>query len=304
MIQPRLLQPGDSIAIVAPGKKVRPTDVEQARTTFQRWGLNVVNTENLFSDKHSYLASTDEDRIRDFQSALNNRSIRCIFCARGGYGMTRILDRIDLSILKHDPKWIVGFSDITALHLKLAGLGIESLHAIMPAMFHKEDAASSIASLRTILFTGEAAFEVNPHKSNRTGKARGQLIGGNLSLIADSLGTPSEPDTSNKILVIEEIEEYKYKIDRMLTQLKRAGKLKDLAGLVVGHMTNILDSELTFGETIEEIVLNAVSDYNYPVVFGFPSGHENPNMAWIHGRQTILQSTDTRSIVAQLKENT
>jgi muramoyltetrapeptide carboxypeptidase len=163
----------------------------------------------------------------------------------------------------------------------------------MPVLFSKKDAASSIESLRKLLMNGVCKIETAFTDHNKTGIVNGPLIGGNLSLIADSLGTATEPDTAGKILFIEEIDEYRYKIDRTMTQLKRAGKLNNLSGLVIGHMTDIKDTELTFGQTVEDIILDAVKDHSYPVAFGFPSGHEHPNYAWIHGGQATLSVKDS-----------
>lgn len=257
--------------------------------TFESWGLNVVLAKNLFSNDHSYLAGTDQQRLSDIQFLIDNPDVHAIICARGGYGSTRIVDQIDFSSLQKKPKYIIGFSDITAIHLKIYSLGIQSIHATMPILFPKEASILSIASLQRILFNKPDIIQVPFNKYSINGSGSGEVIGGNLSLIVDALGTSSEPDTTGKILVIEEIDEYRYKLDRMLTQLKRAGKLNALAGIIVGHMTDIKDSELSFGETVEEIILNHTSGYNYPVAFQFPTGHENPNLAWLHGGAGTLE---------------
>jgi muramoyltetrapeptide carboxypeptidase len=303
MVRPPLLKQGDTVAIVAPGKKIMAEDVELARKIFLSWGLRVELPDNLFSASHPYLAGADDERIQDLQWALNNSVVRCIVCARGGYGTTRILDKLDLSALKKDPKWVVGFSDITALHLKLSTIGIASIHGTMPVMFRKPDSASSLESLKRILLSGNDIIETSQSKWNRTGVAQGQLIGGNLSLIVDSLGTDSEIDANGKILVIEEIDEYLYKIDRMITQLRRAGKIERLSGLIVGHMTGIMDVE-GFGESVEQIIHLAVKDYKFPVAFGFPSGHVNPNFAWIHGAEVALTVTSKGSSLSLLTSDT
>ncbi len=263
--------------------------MDTAIKTFESWGLNVVLAKNLFSNDHSYLAGTDRQRLSDIQVLIDNSDVHAIICARGGYGSTRIVDQIDFSSLQKKPKYIIGFSDITAIHLKLYSLGIQSIHATMPILFPKEASIPSIASLQRILFGKPDIIQAPFNKYSINGSGSGDVIGGNLSLIVDSLGTSSEPDTTGKILVIEEIDEYRYKLDRMLTQLKRAGKLNALAGIIVGHMTDIKDSELSFGETVEEIILNHTSAYNYPVAFQFPTGHENPNLAWLHGGSGKLE---------------
>ena len=288
MITPPLLRAGNTVAITAPGRKVSKADMDIAIKTFQSWGLDVKLADNLFSNDHSYLAGTDAQRLDDLQSLINDANVHAIICARGGYGSTRIVDQVDFSPLVETPKFIVGFSDITAIHLKLYSLGIQSIHATMPILFSKDTSRPSIESLKRILMEKPDRVQSPSTKYSIDGRGRGEVIGGNLSLINDALGTSSEPDTNGKILVIEEIYEYRYKIDRMLTQLKRAGKLENLAGLVVGHMTDIKDSELSFGETVEEIILNHTQHYHYPVAFGFPSGHENPNLAWLHGGMAEL----------------
>jgi muramoyltetrapeptide carboxypeptidase len=215
-------------------------------------------------------------------------NVRAVLCARGGYGITRILDRIDFSLFSQDPKWIIGFSDITALHLKLYQLGIESIHASMTSHFRKSEYFDSVNSLKNLLFGKQNAIEAQSNKMNRLGSGSGVVIGGNLSLLADALGTSTSPDTRNAILVVEEIGEYKYKTDRMFTQLKRSGKLDQLSALIIGHMTDIRDADPGFGESIEEIVMDKVKEYSYPVAFNFPMGHEAPNIGWRHGAQATL----------------
>lgn len=289
MRRPTSLKAGDWIGLVAPGRKVDYQNVEAAINTFTFWGLKVAFGANLFSEEHSYLGSTDAKRSSDLQMMLDDERIKAIICARGGYGTTRIIDQLDFSNFIKTPKWVVGFSDITALHLKIFTLGIESIHGLMPVLFDKPENASSISSLQDELFGHQGVLTSGSLKSNRAGVATGNVLGGNLSLLVDSLGTSSEPMLDSQILIIEEIDEPFYKVDRMLTQLKRAGKLDELAGLVVGHMTGLKGGELPFGETIEEIVLNKVGQFHYPVAFGFPIGHESPNLAWIHGSSMTLK---------------
>jgi muramoyltetrapeptide carboxypeptidase len=219
---------------------------------------------------------------------IDDPGIKAIICARGGYGSTRIVEDIDFTKLNKEPKWVIGFSDVTAFHLQLVSRGVASIHATMPIFFSNDDSADSVESLRNVLFSGSCEIEMTPEKENRIGRAEGEVIGGNLSLLVDALTTPSEPDTNNKILIVEEVDEYFYKLDRMFTQLRRTGKLQKLAGLVIGHMTDIKNPELAFGETVSQIVMHAVRDYHYPVAFSFPSGHQNPNIAWIHGGKGIL----------------
>jgi muramoyltetrapeptide carboxypeptidase len=306
MRYPDLLNTGDKIGILAPARKIHRADVEFATNIFSSWGLETLVAENIFSEHHSYLAGSDEERTSDFQTLLNDPTVKALFSARGGYGSTRIIDQVDYTALLKNSKWFIGFSDITAFHLKFYKMGIASIHGTMPVLFSKRDSAESVESLRKLLFDGECRLEAQVSRDNRYGKVSGTVIGGNLSLIIDSLGTESEPDTNGKILFIEEIDEYLYKIDRMMTQLRRTGKLKNLKGLVVGHMTDIKDSELSFGENVQEIISNAVRDYAYPVGLRFPSGHENPNLAWINGGRATLDVNEAMSslVFERLRKNT
>jgi len=288
MIYPPKLQAGDKVGIVAPARRITPGQLEAALETLQHWGLRPRLAKNIFSTRHTYLAGSDEERLEDFQTMLDDAEVKAIFCARGGYGSTRIIEDIDFSSMKKHPKWIVGFSDVTAFHLRLATLGIASLHGTMPIFFGQPEARESVESIQKILFMGSSKVAFPSEAHNRTGTASGEVIGGNLSLIMDALNTPSDPDTKNKILIIEEVDEYFYKLDRMFTQLRRTGKLKNLSGLLIGHITEMKNSDLAFGETASEIVLHAVRDYSFPVAFSFPSGHSNPNLAWIHGAPAEL----------------
>ncbi len=297
MVRPNFLKTGDSVAIVAPGRKPNKEFIDASVAILESWGLHVILAKNIFSNRHAYLAGTDDERTEDFQAGLDDVTIKAIICARGGYGSTRIIDRLNFSMFQKHPKWIVGFSDITAFHLKISALGFQSIHGTMPVLFSKLDSQLSVESLRNVL-TGKDVTLVAPWKKvNRIGKTTATLIGGNLSLIVDSIGTQSDPDTDGKILIIEEIDEYFYKIDRMFVQLERAGKLKNLAGLIIGHFTDIKDTELTFGEPLEEIITRVVAKYRFPVAFGFPTGHENPNLAWRSGSVATLEVDASQSIL-------
>lgn len=295
MINPPLLRAGDTIGIAATGRKIAAKDVEAAKSIFTSWGMDVSIGSNLYSSYHNYLSGSDTERLADFQQLLDDPEIKAIACARGGYGTTRILDQLNFAALYKNPKWIIGFSDITALHLKLLKVGIKSIHGTMPVLFSNPESRPSIESLRHCLVGESAIISAAPNNQNRLGKATAQVMGGNLSLIADSIGTANDPDTNGKILILEEIDEYKYKVDRMLMHMKRAGKLDNLAGLIIGHMTDIKDPELPFGEKVEEIVLSKVLQRNYPVAFNFPIGHENPNLAWVHGSVMAMSVTPAGS---------
>ena len=288
MVSPPFLKTGDKVGIAAPGRKISVQEVKAAGVILDSWGVNVVHAPNLCSDAHGYLAGSDKERISDFQLLLDSPEIKAIICARGGYGTTRILDALNFSALLENPKWIVGFSDITALHLRLDKLGINSIHSTMPIFFARAESSESVESLWAVLGGQRKGIYGPANENNKHGIATGRMVGGNLSLIADSIGTSSDPDTDGKILVLEEIDEYSYKIDRMLMHLKRSGKLNNLAGLIIGHMSDIREPELPFGESIGDIVLGKVADSKFPVAFNFPIGHENPNLAWIHGSMMTL----------------
>ncbi|HOX82727.1 MAG TPA: LD-carboxypeptidase [Chryseolinea sp.] len=300
MNKPPYLKPGDTVGIVAPGRKVTLSEIQYAINILKSCGLHVVLAKNVFSSDHSYLAGTDDQRLSDVQSILDDKSINAIVCARGGYGSTRILDQLDFTSFLKNPKWIAGFSDITAFHLKLSKLNVASIHSTMPILFSQMESADSIESLRRTLLGDPQSFLVNPHPLNRIGNASGQLIGGNLSLVLDSMGTSSEPDLDEKILIIEEVDEYLYKLDRMMVQLKRTGKLEKLSGLVVGYMTSIKDTTLAFGESAEVIIGHHTSSYHFPIAFNFPIGHENPNLAWIHGATVQLDVSESKSALTYL----
>lgn len=291
MIFPPKLKSGDIVGLVAPARKISPLQVEPAIIVLESWGLTTRLGENIFSSNHSYLAGTDKERAKDFQSMIDDPDVKAIFCARGGYGSTRIIEDIDFTSLKRNPKWIIGFSDVTAFHLRLLSNGIASIHATMPIFYGRKESQRSVESIRKVLFDGHCEITSELSEFNRAGHTAAQVLGGNLSLLMDSLNTPSEPDLENKILIVEEVDEYFYKLDRMFTQLRRTGKLKGLAGLVIGHMTDIKNSDLDFGETVHDIVMHAVRDYQYPVAFSFPSGHHEPNHAWIQGGEATLDVT-------------
>lgn len=302
MVRPPALKKGDKVGIVATGKQISAHDIESAEQILTSWGLSVQIASHLFSDYHQYLAGTDDERSGDFQFLVDKEEIKAIICARGGYGTTRIIDRFDLSTFQENPKWIVGFSDVTSLHLKLLKTGVESIHGIMPVLFSKPEHSESLESLRKVLFGIDVPIHSKPNSFNKPGKSTGQVVGGNLSLLVDSLATSTEPDLSEKILVIEEVDEYFYKVDRMLTQLKRSGKLSKLAGLVVGHMSGLKETSPGFGEIVEEILVDKLVEYSYPVAFNFPIGHDSPNLAWRHGSTMTLEVSATESSLNSLQK--
>lgn len=288
MIIPPFLQAGDTVGLVAPAKRVSTHIVQMAEERLASWGFQTRRGRHLLNESHSYFSGTDDERLSDLQHFIDDPRIKAILCARGAYGTTRIVDRLALKALVDHPKWVAGFSDITSLHLALFKAGIASLQSTMPVNFDDPSYASSIESLRNALVGKHTPLRfASPH--NRPGVSTAPVIGGNLSLLLDSMGTRHEIRMNECILVIEETDEYMHKIDRMLNQLRRSGKLDQLAGLLVGHMTRIADNDPSFGETIEAIVLHHVAHTSFPVAFGFPTGHQAPNLAWYHGVPATLE---------------
>ena len=287
--RPNPLKKGDTVGLLALACKVDFEILKPAIELMENvWGLKVILGESLTSEYHQF-AGTDEIRANDFQLMLDNPEIKAIFSARGGYGSSRLLDNIDFSAFQNLPKWVVGFSDITAVHCHIHTLNIESLHATMPKLFLQEGGEDSLESLRKILFGESLSYQILPHEMNRLGIAQGQIIGGNLALLSHLIGSKSDVNYDNKILFLEDVNEYLYNIDRMMIQLKRSGKLQNLAGLIVGSFSDCQDNQVPFGKTADEIIEEAVSDYSFPVCYNFPVGHEIENWAIPCGREVILK---------------
>ena len=297
MQTPPYLQAGDKVGIIAPAKKVIPQEISHAIHILESWGLEVVLGEHLYKS-HYVFAGTDVERTQDLQNMLNRTDIKAIICARGGYGTSKIVDSLDFTHFVAQPKWIVGFSDITVLHGEVHNLGIESIHGVMPLLFPKQT-PETIESLRKTLWGESYPISTPPHPLNRVGKAAGKLIGGNLSLLANVIGTPSEIDTAGKVLFLEDVSEYLYHLERMMVQLSRAKKLQNLAGLIVGEFSEIRDQDDSFGKTIQELIADIVQPYHYPVAFDFPIGHEQHNLSLICGRQATLTVTETEGRLEQ-----
>ena len=284
-IQPPLLKKGDKIAIVAPAFWSPDTAsiIAQATKKLQAWGLEVVLGPNLYARQYMF-AGTDRQRAEDLQWALDDPTISAVIALRGGYGTTRIIDQLDFTRFMQNPKWIIGYSDMTILLIRLYQLGTVAVHGEMPKNFSKPQYAASIASLKTLLFEGTSQLSAQPNTLNRLGRVTALVVGGNLTLLCNNLGTPSALATNNKILVLEAVKEKLYAIDRMMVQLKRAGILQHLAGLVVGGITDTTDfADNPFGKSAEEIIQEHVAAYDYPVAFHFPIGHHPPNLAFPHG---------------------
>ena len=288
MITPQYLQPGDKIAIVATARKVSPSEMEAAINTLRSWGLQVVTGPHLFGEKDQY-SGTDEERASDLQMMLDDKEIKAILCARGGYGTVRIIDQLDFHAFEQHPKWIVGYSDITVLHSHInTQFGIETLHAIMPINFSDEGTEASIESLRKALFGEVLEYNMAAHPMNKEGNVSGVLTGGNLSILYSLIGSPSDIQTENKILFIEDLDEYLYHIDRIMMNLKRSGKLSGIKGLVVGGLTKMNDNTIPFGKNAEQVISEYSKESGIPVCFNFPAGHIADNRAMIMGREVEL----------------
>jgi muramoyltetrapeptide carboxypeptidase len=289
MITPKYLQKGDNVSIVAPAGKIARENVESAVRVLNSWGLNVKQGDNLFHDHFQYSA-TDVQRFGDLQNVLNDPAVKAIICARGGYGSIRIIDQLDFTVFRKNPKWLIGFSDITVFHAHInKNFRIETIHGPMAAGLAE---AVSAESLRKALFGETLSYTFPGHMLSRKGKAGGELVGGNLAILCSLIGSESEPDTRRKILFIEDVGEYLYRLDRMMQQLKRAGKLDKLRGLIVGGITDMKDNGSPFGKSPYEIIAEAVQEYDYPVCFGFPAGHMDDNRALILGRKVNLNVDD------------
>ncbi len=278
---PPSLSPGDCIGIVCPGGYMSFERAQVCIDTLRDWGYQVKIGRTLGGSSGNYFSGTDKERLADLQQMLDDDEVKAILCGRGGYGLGRIIDGIDLSKFKKEPKWIVGYSDITILHSHIhSNYKIATLHAPMAGAFNDGGADSEyIHSLRQALEGEKTKLHCAPHKLNRKGEGVGELVGGNLSLLAHLIGTPSDIKTKGKILFLEDIGEYAYHIDRMMHQLKRSGKLDRLAGLIVGGFTDIKDTERPYGEAVYEIIHDLVKQYDYPVCYGFPVGHQPENYA-------------------------
>jgi muramoyltetrapeptide carboxypeptidase len=288
MQKPPHLKKGDKVRIVSTARKISEEEIRPAVEVLNKWGLIVVLGENLFKEQHQFSGTTDE-RTNDLQKALDDEMTKAVFCARGGYGTVKIIDELDFDRFIEYPKWVVGYSDVTVLHNHInQNFNIQTLHATMPINF-PANTPESIESLQNALFGEEVNYEFDVNESNKKGETEGVLVGGNLSIIYSLTGTKSQIDTKGKILFIEDLDEYLYHIDRMMMNLKRAGILENLAGLVIGGMSDMNDNDIPYGKTAIEIIKETVLEYNFPVCFDFPAGHIDDNKALIMGSKIKLE---------------
>lgn len=286
MIAPAYLQKGDTVAIVATARKNIDDNLKFATDLLHSWGLNVKIGSTIGLDLNQ-LAGTDEQRAKDFQDQMDNPNIKAIWCVRGGYGTVRMIDLLDFTKFKQSPKWVVGFSDVTVLHNHLNTMGYKSIHGIMPISSKASEQAKE--TLRIALFGEKLEYQIEPHPMNKFGKASGELVGGNLSILYSLFGSKSAINCDDKILFIEDLDEYLYHIDRMMINLQRNGCLESIKGIIVGSMTKMKDNDIPWGKNALQIIENVTKKYNIPIIYEFPAGHIQDNRALIMGSKVSIE---------------
>lgn len=287
IIQPPYLKKGDKIAIVCPAKKL-PKPINYAISVLKSWGLDVLIGKSVYAEAHQF-AGSDDLRASDIQTFLDDPMVKAIIAGRGGYGTIRIIDELDFSKFEKNPKWLVGFSDITVLlsHL-FAQQKVQSMHAQMPYTFD-DSTPEALLSLKKALFGEQQSYVYTSKFKNKTGYGSGTLIGGNLTLLCMLQGSISEMNFDDKILFVEDVGEHEYSIDRLFRMLKRAGKLAKLKGLIIGAFNEIAEEKIPFGQTADEVIWALVKEYDYPVCFNFPSGHIENNLTMVLGAEVELK---------------
>lgn len=295
MITPPYLQKGDTVAIVSTARKNLDDNLKPSIDLLESWGLKVKIGSTIGLD-YNQLAGTDAQRAADFQEQMDNPNIKAIWCVRGGYGTVRIIDLLDFTKFKQSPKWIIGFSDVTVLHSQLNRMGIQSLHATMPISIPRATKEAK-ESLRKALLGEPLEYTFTCDILNHVGKSKGELVGGNLSILYSLLGSESAIDCTDKILFMEDLDEYLYHIDRMLLNLKRNGCLSSLKGIIVGGMTKMNDNDIPWGKNAFEIIEEITKDLKIPIIYNFPAGHIQDNRALIMGRTITMEVTAEESKV-------
>jgi len=297
---PSYLQQGDIIGLICPSGYMPLENMEACLKTLEQWGFRVKKGKTL-GTHFNYFSGTDKERLTDLQQMLDDEEVKAVLCARGGYGLSRIIDKIDFTTFLLNPKWIIGYSDITILHSHLfSNYNIASLHSPMAAAFNDGgNETEYVQSLKKALTGQPSAYYCEGYKLNKQGIATGELVGGNLCLLAHLIGSESSINTNGKLLFIEDIGEYIYNIDRLMIQLQRAGKLNDLAGLIVGSFTDMKDTVIPFGASVYDAIYDTIKDYNYPVCFNFPVGHTQENYAFKHGVLHTLEVNEKGVILTE-----
>lgn len=278
------LKKGDAVAVISTARKVSLSELDFAITKIKSWGLNVCFGKNLFKNHHQF-SGTIQERADDLQWALDDNNIKAVFFARGGYGSVHVVDYVDWQAFTINPKWLIGFSDVTVFHSHVHQCyNIPTLHAAMPITY-PQNTDWAIKNIRDILFGENVSYKFEGHSFNKNGAVKAVIVGGNLSILYSLLGSKSQLNTDGKILFLEDLDEYLYHIDRMMQALKRAGMLENLSGLIVGGMNGMNDNAIPFGKTSEEIIRDVVSEYAYPVAFNIPAGHINENLPLLFGKK-------------------
>ena len=298
MIQPPALNPGDLIYITAPAKLMDAQAVTYAKKHLEENGFKVLISKHCLG-KHHYFSGTDEERLLDLQFGIDHPDVRAILCARGGYGSIRLVDRINWANMLREPKWLIGFSDITVFHHRLNKLGVQSIHGSMPINFEKNTEAA-LTSLVNTLKGSWPQFLLPSNQCNKVGIATGNLIGGNLSIVYSMLGTDDQYDFEDSILFLEDLGEHYYQVERMFFALKKSGAFQKIKGLIIGGISELEDTDPPLGRTIEEIVLDQLMFTRIPVLFNFPGGHIEDNRAMVFGKKIQLTVSEEEASVVYL----
>ncbi|MGQ2983525.1 S66 peptidase family protein [Flavobacterium sp.] len=292
---PPYLKKGDTIGILATARKVDMAPLDAGIKLMEKWGLHVVIGKTIGLD-NDQLAGADWQRATDLQQMMDNPAIKAIWCAKGGYGTVRLIERLDFTNFKKKPKWFIGFSDATVLHSHINNFDIATLHG-MVAISVGRATPEAIESFRKALFGEKLSYTLPAHKFNKPGKVTGELVGGNLSVLYSIIGSPSEADPKGKIIFIEDLDEYLYHIDRMMMNLKRNDYFKNVKGIIIGGMTKMRDNDIPWGHDALEIIQDITKEYNIPICFNFPAGHIQDNRALVFGKQVTLDVSATGTII-------
>ncbi len=295
MITPEFLKKGDTVGILATARKVDTKSLEPAIKLLESWGLNVILGKTIGKEENQ-LAGPDWFRATDFQEMLDNPKIKAIWAAKGGYGTVRIIDRIDFTNFKKKPKWVCGFSDMTVLHSHINNMGIETIHSFM-ALNAGTANPEVLESFRKALFGEKLSYTIPPHEYNVNGAAKGEIVGGNLSVLYSIIGSKSEVDYKGKVLFIEDLDEYLYHIDRMMMNLKRNGYFDEIKAVIVGGMSSMNDNEIPWGKDALQIIQDVLKDYKFPIIYNFPAGHIKDNRTLILGKTVSIDVNDKGSTV-------
>ena len=298
LIAPPALQSGDLVYLCAPAKAIEESYILAAEKWLTHIGLRSIRSKNL-TGRHHYFSGSAHERLADLQEGIDHPEVKAIWCARGGYGSVQLVDNLQWASFIREPKWLIGFSDICVLHHQIQSVGIQSMHATMALNIEKNSAASK-TRLKELLFGEKTPFAIAPHRQNKFGKASGVLIGGNLSIIYSMLATPERYDFNGAILFIEDLAEHLYHIDRMLYALRKNGSLAQISGLIIGGLTDLEDTDIPFGKSVEELILAHFDYRKIPICFDFPAGHIDDNQALLLGAKVELEVSERQCLLGYL----